>query len=100
VPLKQSGEGKGQGKFNWRTGGFEESSNLVEYYVPSANPQTAGGRFDFPTRPLGLKPGDSLDLYIEVIDRSKQALRSEVRRKNVLSVIDFQRWLLSRLERN
>jgi hypothetical protein len=101
VPLKmQAGEGKGQGKFNWRIGGFEGSSDPVEFYVPSTNPQVGGGRFDFETRPLGLKAGDSFDFQIQVTDRKKQVLRSELRRKNVVTVIDFQRWLLSRLEHN
>jgi hypothetical protein len=98
-PLQmQMGEGKGQGPFNWRTGGFDGSSDPVECYVPSTNRQVCGGRFDLETRALGLKLGDSLDYYIEVTDKENRVIRSAVLHKSVVSPAEFQRWILSRLE--
>jgi hypothetical protein len=99
-PLKmQAGEGKGQGAFNWRTGGFEGSSDPVEFYVPTANRQVCGGCFDLEARTLGLKTGDTLDFSIEITDSSKRVVQSAIRHKEVVSPDEFQRWVLARLER-
>jgi hypothetical protein len=112
-PLTRHKAPHAEAKFDPQRGQFvggTAKDHIELYPVPSADParwpeaMEGGGHFHFQTRPLDLKVGDVLELYLEVFDRNpahvEQPGRSETRGKTVVNVVQFADWRDSVLQQN
>lgn len=115
LPLIEVAATEKSGPFDLRHGVFVHSKDdeQIQFHaVPSPDPDrilgrtAGGGRFDFETRGipdgkggvLELRPGDQIELYVQVYaDKDPKSnrpfARSESRKKTVVSIVDFARWI-------
>jgi len=98
--------------FDAQTGAFSSSAakDQVPFHaVPPADARTqlgralGGGRLDFQTRGIpGLKLGDTIEYYVEVLDRHpdphRPPGRSPVRRKTVVTESQFVEWIMQTVQ--
>jgi hypothetical protein len=99
------------GLFDFRQGAFRNSGldEQIEFYAePSPDPFQSpgrldgGGRFDFQIGALGLRVGDQIEYFVEVLDRNpdpeRSAGRCDPRRKLVVTAEELTAWLINKAE--